>query len=188
MTTKRLLRSALLAAAAIAVIAVSPAEAKRRVHAGYSPVAQGTSCVQNENDGKSYGCPSTSTTTWSGHNGWAGPSPSETHAVTYAQSRGEVIGTRPGVCTDSRYCGCGVSIWAFGHSVRDLWLVKNWRRFPRAEPAAGRVVLFGNYHVAGIESVDANGNAVLYDPNSGGGLTRRHTVNIHGLEVRDPHA
>jgi hypothetical protein len=80
----------------------------------------------------------------------------------------------PAGCPRVLFCGCGVSVKVFGHSVRDLWLVANWYRFPRAAPAAGNVAIFGTRHVAYIERTYSDGTALLYDPNSGGGLTRIH--------------
>ena len=85
------------------------------------------------------------------------------------------------------FCGCGASIEVFGHSVRDLWLVSNWYRFPRAAPAAGMAVLWGTRHVAIIRQYFGDGTAMLYDANSGRGLTRVHRIRIAGLSVVDPH-
>ena len=109
--------------------------------------------------------------------------PRHVHFAGY--DSGEIVARPPG-CPPVLYCGCGVSVRVFGHSVRDLWLVSNWYRFPRASAAPGRVAIFGRRHVAYIESVDGDGIATLYDPNSGGGLTRIHRASIAGAAVVDP--
>ena len=96
--------------------------------------------------------------------------------------------SHPEGCPPSQFCGCGVSVRVFGHPVRDLWLVQNWYRFPRAEPAAGNVAILGSRHVAYILQAHGDGTATLYDPNSGGGLTRVHRVSLRGWAVVDPHA
>jgi hypothetical protein len=45
-----------------------------------------------------------------------------------------------------------------------------------------------NHHVMVIESVDGNGNATVYDANSGGHQTRIHVRSLSGYRVVDPHA
>jgi hypothetical protein len=99
--------------------------------------------------------------------------------------RGNIV-AHPAGCPRSAFCGCGVSARVFGHSVRSLWLVRNWYQFPRAAAAPGNVVLFGTRHVAYIEAVHGDGTATLYDPNSGGGVTRMHRVRIAGLAIVSP--
>ena len=100
---------------------------------------------------------------------------------------GEVV-SHPAGCPRSQFCGCGVAVRVFGSPVRDLWLVQNWYRFPRAQPAAGNVAILGSRHVAYILQAYGDGTATLYDPNSGGGLTRVHRVSLRGWAVVDPHA
>jgi hypothetical protein len=96
------------------------------------------------------------------------------------------IVAHPAGCPARAFCGCGVSVRAFGHPVRDLYLAANWYRFPRAPAAAGTVAIFGRHHVAYIESVNSDGTATLYDPNSGGGATRVHTRSIAGATIVRP--
>jgi hypothetical protein len=105
------------------------------------------------------------------------------HVVTATQ-----VVSHPDGCPRSQFCGCGVSVRVFGHPVRDLWLVQNWYRFPRAQPASGNVAILGSRHVAFILEAYGDGTATLYDPNSGGGLTRVHRVSLRGWAVVDPHA
>jgi len=106
------------------------------------------------------------------------------HEAIY--DRGQIV-AHPAGCPHYLFCGCGTALKVFGRPIRDLWLVANWYRFPRAAPAAGRVVLWGKRHVAYIMTAYGDGTAEVYDPNSGGGLTRVHRVSIAGLTVVDPH-
>lgn len=86
----------------------------------------------------------------------------EVKAPHYAFGGGEII-QHPAGCPVRLFCGCGASIEVFGHSIRDLWLVSNWYRFPRAAPAAGMAVLWGTRHVAVIRQYFGDGTAMLYD-------------------------
>jgi hypothetical protein len=110
----------------------------------------------------------------------------EAKASRYANASGQIV-QHPAGCPARLFCGCGASIEAFGRSIRDLWLVSNWYQFPRTAPAAGMAVLWGTRHVAIIRQYNGDGTAVLYDANSGKGLTRVHRVRIAGLAVVDPH-
>jgi hypothetical protein len=110
----------------------------------------------------------------------------EAKASGYANASGQIV-QHPAGCPARLFCGCGASIEAFGRSIRDLWLVSNWYQFPRTAPAAGMAVLWGTRHVAIIRQYNGDGTAVLYDANSGKGLTRVHRVRIAGLAVVDPH-
>lgn len=93
----------------------------------------------------------------------------------------------PSGCPRRLFCGCGTAMKVFGNVRRDLWRASAWLRFPRTSPGPGMVVVWPGRHVAVIESIDGNGNAVLYDPNGGRGLTWRHTRSIRGLPVVNPH-
>ena len=59
----------------------------------------------------------------------------EEQAPRYANASGQIV-QHPAGCPARLFCGCGASIEAFGRSIRDLWLVSNWYRFPRTAPAA----------------------------------------------------
>ena len=99
---------------------------------------------------------------------------------------GGIVGGRPAGCPHA-FCGCGVSLKVFGKIIPELNLAANWYRFPRTSAAAGMVAIFGRHHVAYIESVDGNGNATLYDPNSGGHQTRIHQRSIVRAIIVNPH-
>lgn len=104
-------------------------------------------------------------------------------STSYDEGR---IVSHPSGCPHSAFCGCGVSVKVFGHPIRNLYLASNWFKFPHAAPAPGMVAV-RNHHVMYIEAVDANGNAVVYDPNSGGHQTRIHTRSLAGYRVVNPH-
>ena len=101
-------------------------------------------------------------------------------------SGGEIVG-HPQGCPRSAFCGCGVSVKVFGHTVRNLFLASNWFKFPRAAPGPGMVAV-RNHHVMYIVAYDGNGNATVYDPNSGGHQTRIHTRSLAGYAIVNPHA
>lgn len=106
---------------------------------------------------------------------------------SHAAMTSEIV-AHPAGCPRNLFCGCGVSVRVFGHSVRELWLVRNWYRYPRAAAAPGNVAILGSRHVAYILQVYGDGTARLYDPNSGGGLTRIRRVSLRGWAIVDPHA
>lgn len=97
----------------------------------------------------------------------------------------EHVVSHPDGCPHYAFCGCGVSVKIFGHPIRSLFLAANWFKFPRATPAPGMVAV-RNHHVMAILAVDANGNATVYDPNSGGHRTRIHTRSLAGYRVVNP--
>ena len=83
---------------------------------------------------------------------------------------GEIV-PHPAGCPHTAFCGCGVAVKVFGEPRRDLWPAAAWRRYPKASCAPGRVAIWQG-HVAAILECLGDGTARLYDPNSGGGLTR----------------
>jgi hypothetical protein len=99
---------------------------------------------------------------------------------------GEGLVPHPSGCPWRAFCGCGVSVRVFGHPIRELFLASNWFRFPRAMAAAGMVAV-RNHHVMYIESYSGDGNATVYDPNSGGHQTRTHLRSLRGYAIVNPH-
>jgi hypothetical protein len=96
-----------------------------------------------------------------------------------------VVGHPPG-CPRRAFCGCGTSVKVFGRPVRELFLARNWLKFPRVSPAAGMVAArYG--HVFYIQSVNGDGTVLAYDPNSGGHQTRVHTVSLRGYKTVNPY-
>lgn len=95
------------------------------------------------------------------------------------------IQPHPAGCPQTAFCGCGVSVRVFGHSVRELWLAANWFRFPRTSPHAGAVAV-RQHHVFYIEQAYSDGTVLAYDPNSGRHLTRLHRISLSGYTVVEP--
>lgn len=91
----------------------------------------------------------------------------------------------PQGCPPRAFCGCGAALDVFGRHVRDLWLARNWFRFPRAEPAPGMVAV-RRHHVFVIREVRGPGVVLAYDANSGGRKTRLHLRSLSGYVVVDP--
>ena len=106
------------------------------------------------------------------------------HARIYSTDTGTIL-PHPYGCPRIAFCGCGVSVKVFGRPVRSLFPAAAYYRFPRAPAAPGMVAIW-SHHVAYIEALDANGNAVLYDPNSGGHQTRRHLASLAGATIVNP--
>ena len=110
------------------------------------------------------------------------------HTSTFSRNvntEGQIV-SHPSGCPSHAFCGCGVSVRVFGRPIRNLFLASNWFKFPPGHPGPGMVAV-RNHHVMYIEAVDGNGNAVVYDPNSGGHATRIHTRSLAGYSVRNPH-
>lgn len=103
----------------------------------------------------------------------------------YQAELGHVVGGRPDGCP-RQYCGCATSLKVFGKIIPSLNLASNWYRFPRAHPSPGMVAV-RNHHVMVITAYDGNGNATVYDPNSGGHATRIHQRSLAGYTVVNPH-
>lgn len=101
------------------------------------------------------------------------------------------IVNHPAGCPGRAFCGCGVCI-RLGIPIATckklgLFLASNYiHKFPRTSMAAGMVAARSG-HVMYIERLDANGNAVVYDPNSGGHATRVHTRSLAGYTIVNPH-
>ncbi len=104
-----------------------------------------------------------------------------------ASGSGTILGGRPSGCPHS-YCGCGVSLKVFGRIRPELNLAWNWAKYFQHEPAARvGLVAVRPGHVMQIVGGGA-GRWVVYDPNSGGGLTREHVRDLRGYVFVNPHA
>ena len=99
---------------------------------------------------------------------------------------GTVIGSRPAGCP-YRYCGCGLRMYLGLSDVR-LNLASNWARLlPReAGPRPGLAAVRSG-HVMYIESAAGNGQWLIRDYNSGGGLSRMHVRDVRGYIFVNPH-
>ena len=98
----------------------------------------------------------------------------------------QILPHPPG-CPRRLFCGCGAAVEVFGRPVRNLWLAANWLKFPPAAPAPGMVAARSG-HVMVIRQYLGNNRALVYDANSGGGLTRVHVRSLSGFSIRNPRA
>ncbi len=104
--------------------------------------------------------------------------------VSTGYAEAQIIGGRPAGCPKA-YCGCGLARYLGINDAR-LNLAWNWTRiFPRAHAGAGMAVVW-RHHVAYIESMVGDREALLRDYNSGRGLSRLHVRSIAGAVVVDP--
>jgi hypothetical protein len=97
------------------------------------------------------------------------------------------IVAHPEGCPSRAFCGCGAAVRIFGHSVRELWLVANWFKFPRAAPAPGMAAV-RRHHVMVLEADLGGGVWKVYDANSGRHATRIHARSIAGYTIVSPRA
>lgn len=111
--------------------------------------------------------------------------PRHHHYRVDANGSPATIVSHPAGCLWRAFCGCGVSIHVFGHSVRELWLARAWFKFPRSSPAPGMVAV-RSHHVMALESHVSGNIWIVYDPNSGGHATRVHARSISGFVIVNP--
>ena len=114
----------------------------------------------------------------------ATPAEARHHRHRPYQSAGQIV-EHPSGCPHRLFCACGVSMKIWGKAKH--MAARDFFKYPRAAPAPGMVAV-RTHHVMYIMGVDANGNATVYDPNSGGHQTRIHTRSLRGYGVRNPHA
>lgn len=93
----------------------------------------------------------------------------------------------PPGCPRTQFCGCGAAVEIFGRPIRSLWLAANWFKFPRAEPAPGRVAV-RRHHVMVLRRHVKGSLWLVSDWNSGGHRSRLHVRDISGLSIVNPHA
>ena len=98
---------------------------------------------------------------------------------------GQIVPNLPG-CPSRAFCGCSTSIKVYGRPIPALYSAAAWSHFPRASCGRGRVAVWGARHVAYIMACHDDGTADLFDPNSGGGLTRIHRRDLPSLIVDPP--
>ena len=102
-------------------------------------------------------------------------------------NEGTIIGSRPQDCPHS-YCGCGLRKY-LGLSDKRLNLASNWAKlFPRAPGPAAGVAAVRSGHVMYIESSAGDGQWLVRDYNSGGGLSRLHVRDVRGYIFVNPHS
>lgn len=96
------------------------------------------------------------------------------------------IQPHPFPCPRVAFCGCGASVKVFGKPVRELYLARNWYRFPRSQPAPGTVAV-RRHHVFVLQHHIAGDVWMVYDANSGRRQTRVHHRSIAGWAIVNPH-
>lgn len=107
--------------------------------------------------------------------------------VIMTVDEGTIIGGRPGDCPHA-YCGCGLRKY-LGLSDTRLNLASNWAKFfPRASGPAAGVAAVRSGHVMLIESSAGDGQWLVRDYNSGGGLSRLHVRDVRGYVFVNPHS
>lgn len=99
----------------------------------------------------------------------------------------EIIGGRPADCPH-RYCGCGLRKY-LGIDDARLNLAWNWATLFQREhsPRAGLAAVRRG-HVMYIEASAGDGQWLIRDYNSGGGLSRLHIRDVRGYVFVNPHA
>ena len=97
---------------------------------------------------------------------------------------GNVV-SHPSGCPRRAFCGCGASVRIFGQPVRDLFLARNWFKFPRTSPAPGMVAV-RRHHVFVLEHSIDDGKWMVYDANSGRRQTRIHVRSLRGYAIVNP--
>lgn len=98
---------------------------------------------------------------------------------------GRVIGTRPSGCPHA-YCGCGLRKYLGLEDAR-LNLASNWARlFPRESGPRAGLAAVRRGHVMYIEASAGNGQWLVRDYNSGGGLSRLHVRDVRGYVFVNP--
>lgn len=99
---------------------------------------------------------------------------------------GQIIGSRPSGCPH-RYCGCGLRKYLGLEDAR-LNLASNWARlFPRESGPRAGLAAVRSGHVMYIEGSAGNGQWLVRDYNSGGGLSRVHVRDVRGYVFVNPH-
>jgi hypothetical protein len=98
-----------------------------------------------------------------------------------------IIGSRPSGCPHS-YCGCGLRKY-LGLGDTRLNLASNWARLlPREPGPSAGLAAVRNHHVMYIEAAAGNGQWLIRDYNSGGGLSRVHVRDVRGYVFVNPRA
>ena len=98
-----------------------------------------------------------------------------------------IIGSRPSGCPHS-YCGCGLRKY-LGLSDTRFNLASNWARLlPREPGPSAGLAAVRNHHVMYIEAAAGNGQWLIRDYNSGGGLSRVHVRDVRGYVFVNPRA
>ena len=110
--------------------------------------------------------------------------PAALRSMTDVGDNERIVGERPAGCPHA-FCGCEASLYRFGRIIPELNLASNWRRFPRAAPAAGMAAVRSG-HVMILQHQIEGDVWSVHDGNSGNHLTREHSRSIAGYTIVRP--
>lgn len=119
----------------------------------------------------------------------AAPATKSVAARSYASANQDttIIGGRPSGCPHA-YCGCGLAKY-LGLDDARLNLAWNWAvYFPRESGPRAGLAAVSRAHVMYIESSAGDGQWLVRDYNSGGGLSRLHVRDVRGYVFVNPHS
>ena len=107
--------------------------------------------------------------------------------ITRVAENTTIIGSRPDGCPHA-YCGCGLRKY-LGLTDTRLNLARNWARLFRHEPGP-RIGLAAvrSGHVMYIQGQAGEGQWIVRDYNSGGGLSKIHVRSVRGYVFVNPNA
>jgi hypothetical protein len=90
----------------------------------------------------------------------------------------------PSGCPRRLFCGCGVSVKAFGKPIRELFLASNYGYYFNQGTFAPGNAAWRPGHVVYILG-GTQSDALIYDPNSGHGKTRIHRRDLSRYRIAD---
>jgi len=152
-----------------------PAHATHRHHHRFTAAYRSGGCLLT-NDGRTNCAPNAQA---------SAPVMDANGTAVAAADGGSIIGSRPDGCPHS-YCGCGLRKY-LGLADKRLNLASNWARLlPRAAGPAPGLAAVRSGHVMYIEAAAGNGQWLIRDYNSGGGLSRLHVRDVRGYVFVSP--
>lgn len=114
--------------------------------------------------------------------GQAEPAPQAT--IESPEYDDAVIVPHPEGCPRRLFCGCGVSVKAFGKPIRELFLASNYGYYFNPGEFAPGNAAWQSGHVVYILG-GTQSDALIYDPNSGNGKTRIHRRDLSRYRIAD---
>jgi hypothetical protein len=110
--------------------------------------------------------------------------PTTRHARVSTGHVDSQIVAHPVGCPRRLFCGCGVSVKAFGKPIRELFLASNYGYYFNVGQFAPGNAAWRPGHVVYILGGTLS-DALTYDPNSGHGKTRIHRQNLSRYRIAD---
>lgn len=109
---------------------------------------------------------------------------SDSRMASRRQDTEATIVAHPAGCPRRLFCGCGVSVKAFGRPIRELFLARNYGYYFNAGAFAPGNAAWRPGHVVYILG-GTRSDALIYDPNSGGHQTRIHRRDLSRYHIAD---